>query len=75
MLDHMVQTVKDFAALIVKNLGFVTKWRGNVMVDVKMDGLKWNVTQVWLFLRILKFSIYSLYVMDSWKQVKDNTFY
>lgn len=36
----MVQTVKDFAVLTVKNLGFVTKSRGNVKVDVKMDGLK-----------------------------------
>lgn len=56
MLDYMPQTVKDFAVLTVKHLRFVTKSRDIVMVDVKMDGLKLNATQVWLFKRIKNLS-------------------
>ena len=40
------QTVKNFAVLTVKHLAYVTKWRGNVKVDVRLGGLKVDVTQV-----------------------------
>ena len=46
MLDYMAQTAKDFATITVKNLGYVKKSRGNVMVDVKRDGKTFNVIKV-----------------------------
>ena len=46
MLDYMAQTVKGFAVLTVKYLAYVTKWRGNVKVDVRLDGKTLNVIKV-----------------------------
>ena len=46
MLDYMAQTVKGFAVLTVKNLAYVTKWQGNVKVDVRLDGKTLNVIKV-----------------------------
>ena len=46
MLDYMAQTVKGFAVLPVENLAYVTKWQGNVKVDVRLDGKTLNVIKV-----------------------------
>lgn len=75
MLGYTVQTVKNFVVLTVKHLAYVTKWRGNVMVDVKMDGPNINVTQVWRFNEFGISQMYSIYDNDSWKSTKDNSFY
>ena len=47
LLDYLEWTVRDFAVPTVKHLAYVTKWRGNVKVDVRLDGLNINVIQVW----------------------------
>ena len=75
MLGYTAQTVKDFAVLTVKHLACVTKWRGNVMVDAKLDGRKINVTQVWLLNEFEMSQMYPIYVNDSWNHGKDNSFY
>ena len=48
MSDYLEQTVQNFAVRIVRNLAHVTKLRGNVKVDVRLGGVKRNVTQVCL---------------------------
>ena len=46
MSGYMAQTVRNFAIRTVEHLGFVIKSRGNVLVDVLLDGKTPNVIKV-----------------------------
>ena len=73
-MGYTAQTVKNFAVLTVKHLAYVTKWRGNVKVDVRLDGPNINVIQVWRFNEFEISQMYSIYDNDSWKHATDNSF-
>ena len=65
MSDYLEQTVKNFAVLTVKHPECVTKLRGNVLVDVRLDGLNSNVTQVCIDrLEMLVLLVIVLLVLD-----------